>query len=162
MTTAEKYVKNITRKIKCSKNKRAEIKSQLLSDIQAAQESGEPLDNIIKRMGKAVDVAEEFNENLPASEKSRYKKSRIIAVVIGAVFLVTALLAAFAYWLLPKTYPLGTSGIFTKDTVEARMKETVQYINEEDYAALKENALPVLHFLFNQESMHDTKKTALR
>lgn len=155
--TAEKYVGEITRKIKCSKNKREEIRQQLLSDIAAAQENGEPINDIIDRMGSANDVAREFNENMPAAEKRKYRNTRIIAPTVICIGLVIILLTAFLRWFLPRTSPIGASGIFTSEEVETKLKEAILEVNQEDYAALKDMSIPAMRFLFNQESMTETK-----
>ncbi len=63
--TAETYVNQIVKKVKCPKQKRSEIAKQLLADIYTELEQGEQLERIMLRMGEPIAVAEEFNQNLP-------------------------------------------------------------------------------------------------
>ena len=50
--TAQVYVNQIAKKVKCSKTKRKEICRQLLADIQAEADQGVPFDVIMLRMGE--------------------------------------------------------------------------------------------------------------
>ena len=60
--TAETYVKQIVKKVKCSRKKREEIRRQLLADINLEVEQGEALDKVILRMGEPISIADEFNQ----------------------------------------------------------------------------------------------------
>ena len=114
--TAEKYVRDITQKIRCSKKKRMEIKQQLLSDISAALENGEGLEEVLKRMGSVKEVVKEFNQNLSEQEEKAYQKGKRRSIFLGALLAVMVLIAV-GYWYLPKTALLEES-VFKKEIVE--------------------------------------------
>jgi len=155
--TAEKYVNAIVKKIKCSTGKRQEIKKRLLSDISAAVESGETMDEVIQSMGTVKDVAAEFNDNLSEEEKKKYKKAKGLKIA-GCIVAILILLIAVIYWFLPKTSEIGTSGIFNDNEVEAQMKLVVETFNQEDYEALKEISIAQMQPLLNKEYMDEAKK----
>ena len=71
--TAQVYVNQIVKKVKCSGKKRKEIHRQLLADIQTEIGQGVPLDVIMLRMGEPIAIAEEFNQNLSQQEYRKYK-----------------------------------------------------------------------------------------
>lgn len=58
--TAGKYVNQIVKRIKCSKNKRMEIRQQLLSELSAEVENGADLEQVLQRMGTVNEIAREF------------------------------------------------------------------------------------------------------
>ena len=76
--TAEKYATSIVKRVKCSKEKRNEIKQQLLSDITAATEQGNTIEEVIKQMGDPHELAKEFNDSLPKTEHSKYLRNKIV------------------------------------------------------------------------------------
>ena len=76
--TAEKYVNAVIRRVKCSGKQRRELRQQLLSDISAAREQGEQMNEILERMGSIDTVAKEFNENLPEQEQKKFRRTRKI------------------------------------------------------------------------------------
>ena len=78
--TAEKYATSIVKRVKCSKEKRNEIKQQLLSDITAATEQGNTIEEVIKQMGDPHELAKEFNDSLPKTEHSKYVRNKIIKI----------------------------------------------------------------------------------
>ena len=81
--TAEKYVNAIIKKVKCGKEKRQEIKEQLLSDISIALEQGETLEEIINHMGSVQEMAAEFNENLSGEEHRKYSQQDPVSFLKG-------------------------------------------------------------------------------
>ena len=54
--SAEKYVDSVVRKVRCGREKKKEIRQQLLSDITAAREEGESLESIIGRIGSGAEA----------------------------------------------------------------------------------------------------------
>ncbi len=52
--TAQVYVNQIVKKVKCSRKKREEIRRQLLADMEAEIEQGVPLDVVMIRMGEPI------------------------------------------------------------------------------------------------------------
>ena len=93
--TAETYVNQIVKKVKCPKQKRSEIAKQLLADIYTELEQGENLERIMLRMGEPIAVAEEFNQNLPEEEHRKYKRTKALKIA-GVIVAVLAVLAAAA------------------------------------------------------------------
>lgn len=74
--SAEKYVKDIVSKIKCTGAKKKEIEKQLLSDISVRMEQGESLEQIMESMGTAQEIADAFSQNLPEAERKIQRKKR--------------------------------------------------------------------------------------
>ena len=64
----KKYIRLVLKKLKCSGQKKNEIKKELESDIVSAEESGEALDEIMARMGTPNSLAAEFNDNFSPEE----------------------------------------------------------------------------------------------
>lgn len=154
--TAEQYVDTIVRNVKCPKKKRMEIKQQLLSDISAAMENGESLDEIKRRMGSAKEAAEEFNQNLSAEERKSYSRHKIIKI-IGGIVLVLMILICLAYWLLPKSREIGSSGVFEQGEVEKQVKQVVELLDNSDYDALQEESTDALKAALTAENIEPAK-----
>lgn len=133
---AETYVNQIVRKVRCPKQRRAEIKRQLLADINMALEQGETLDQVMFHMGEPIAIAEEFNQNLSVKEQKSYKRG-IWIKIIAVVAAVIAVLILAAVWFLPKTQEFGKSGIFSKEMVEEKSQEVIRLLDAEDYEAIK-------------------------
>lgn len=154
----KRYVNAVARKLKCGGKRKREIKRQLLADIQARENQGERLEDIISRMGKAEEIAEGFNENISAGEQKQYARNSVLKIVIS-IFLVLLFLVLLASWMLPKTVDIEKSGYFDKEEVEAAMKETVELLDAEEYAVLQENAVPQMQSLLNAETRESMRET---
>lgn len=156
---AKTYVNKIVRKVKCSRQKRNEIRKQLLSDVTMATAQGEPLDKVMLRMGEPIAVADEFNQNLSEKERKRYRQGIAVKAiaVIAAVFAVLALAAA---WFLPRTVPFGGSGIFVEEEVEERCKEVVRLLDAEDYGAVRDCSDATLKEVLTEEVIRQAKEQA--
>lgn len=154
----KRYVNAVARKLKCGGKRKKEIKMQLLADIQERENQGERLEDIISRMGKAEEIADGFNENISAKEQKRYAVNRVLKVVIPIV-VALLFLGMAGYWLFPKTVDIEKSRYFEKEEVEAAMKETVELLDAEEYAALQENAIPQMQSLLNAETRESMRKT---
>ena len=152
----KRYVKAVARKIRCGGKRKKEIERQLLTDIQMREKQGEGLEEIIARMGSAEEIADGFNENIPAQEQKRYTRNRVLKIAVPIV-LTVLFLGVSAYWLFPKTADIEQSKYFDKDRVEAAMKETIELLDAEDYAALQENAIPQMQALLNAETRADMR-----
>ena len=109
--TAEKYVNAVIRRVKCSGKQRRELRQQLLSDISAAREQGEQMNEILERMGSIDTVAKEFNENLPEQEQKKFRRTRMTCILSAALLLLVCL-ALVAWWLSPKYAEIGSDGRF--------------------------------------------------
>lgn len=154
----KRYVNAVARKLKCGGTRKREIKRQLLADMQARENQGERLDDIISRMGKAEEIAEGFNENISVEERKRYARNRVQKIVIP-IALALVFLGMAGYWLFPKTVDIEKSRYFDKEEVEAAMKETVELLDAEEYAALQENATAQMQSLLNAETRESMRET---
>lgn len=154
----KRYVKAVARKIRCDGKRKKEIERQLLTDIRMRENQGERLEEIIARMGAAEEIADGFNENIPAQEQKRYARNKVLKIVVPVVLTVFCL-GLFLYWLFPKSVDIERSKYFDKDRVEAAMKETVELLDAENYAALQENAIPQMQALLNAETRADMRNT---
>lgn len=155
--TAEKYVNNITKKIKCSKKKRIEIKQQLLSDISAELENGEVLENVLKRIGSVEEVAKEFNQNLSEAEERAYKKQKKITILSGAAFIIIVVIAA-VYWFFPKVASLEEGGSFEKAVVEEQVKTVIQELDENQFETLRGHAIEQIQELLVEDTFIPIKE----
>lgn len=149
---ADQYVNNVARKIKCDGKKKKEIKRQLLTDINMRIARGEALEQIIAQMGAASEIAEGFNENISAEEKKKYRRNKVLKIVIP-IAAVLVLLAVFIYWMLPKGMDIEQSKYFDKAQVEAAMKETIERMDAGEFESLQENAIPQMKAFLNEEEL---------
>ncbi|MDE5866464.1 MAG: hypothetical protein K2H31_07685, partial [Lachnospiraceae bacterium] len=157
---AEKYVNDIIKNVKCSKNKKSEIREQLLSDIHVRMDNGETLELIMEDMGTPGEISEEFNQNLTESEKKAYKKRKIIKITVSitAVILIV-LLSAISYvrWLLPKVSEMGSSGIFSQEVVEEKAKDIVMLLDQNDFDALKVESIEEMQSILTPENFEQPR-----
>ncbi len=157
--TADSYVKQIVKKIKCSRQKRQEIRRQLLADVTAAMQQGETIEAIVLRMGEPAAIAEEFNQNLSEKERRNYKKS-IAAKVISGIVVAAALLLLAVSWFLPSAAEIGSSGLYTAEHIEEQSKEIIKLFDEEDYAAIKKISTKQMQQVLNKETIDKAKAQA--
>lgn len=132
----KKYINQIVRKLKCSKKKREEIKKQLLSDFSAEFENVEREQKIISRMGNSEEIAEEFNNSFSEEEKKKYKKEKW-KKRIGIIVSIFVVISGVIWWLLPKQIWIERSKIYDKEEVLRQAEIVVEYLNADDYEALK-------------------------
>lgn len=154
----QQYVNAIARKIKCTGNRKKEIKKQLLMDIQMRVKQGEELNEIISQMGTAVEIADGFNENISLEEQKRYARNKVLKIVIPIVATLI-LLGSLVYWVFPKTADIEQSKYFNKEQVEAAMKETVELLDAGDYKALQESAVSKMKPYLNEKTTNDIRRT---
>lgn len=154
----KQYVNAIAKKIKCSGNKKKEIKKQLLMDIQMREKQGEQLQEIISRMGTVQEIAGSFNESISRKEQKQYVRNKVLQTVLSIV-LVLAVLMLLSYWMLPKTADIEQSKYFDKEQVEAAMKETITLLDEGDYMALQENAIPQMQTALTADIRENIRRT---
>lgn len=133
----ERYIKAVLKKLRCSGGKKKDIQRELESDISAALESGESFEEIMERMGSPASLAGEFNDNFSKEETAAFKRRKgfgIAGIIMGA--LVALLFLGF--YLIPKNYPMGKSGLYTEEKVTERTKTVISCFNEGDYEAIQE------------------------
>lgn len=155
--TAETYVKQILKKVRCSSTKKKEIKKQLLADIKERTAQGETLEEVLSHMGTVQEVADSFHENISEAEQKKYKRNKRIkwaAVII--VFL--AALVYLMYWSLPKAKPVGSSKIFSRTTVEEKLMETIRLLDSGDYDMLQKKSSVQMADILTEEKMEPIKQ----
>lgn len=153
----EKYLKAVMRKLACSRKEKQKIYHDIKNDIEVAFNSGEKMDDIIKRMGSPEELAKEFNENMGVdSRRSKWK-------IIGLVFLIVAVLA-FALYLyvrssLPEYEALGTSGLYQQDIVEEEVSQVIEALNRDDDQALIAMADSSMRQAMEKQPLSQAKET---
>lgn len=153
---ADQYVNAVARKIRCDGRRKKEIKRQLLTDLHMRLEQGEKLEEIISQMGTVQEMADGFNESISQNEQKKYRRNKVLKIVIPIVA-VLLLLAAFACWMLPRGYAIEQSEYFDEIQVETAMKETVELLDAESYGALQENAISQMKSYLNKQEMDKVK-----
>ena len=154
---AEQYVNAVARKVKCGKDRKNEIKKQLMADIETRMDQGEQPEEIISRMGTVQAMADGFHEPVPVSERKRYARNKALKILLS-VCAVLILLIAAAYWMFPKGTEIENSDYFDKDQVETAMKETVELFDTGDSASLLENAILEMEPYLTPEAIAEIKK----
>ena len=137
--TAEIYVNQIVKKVKCSRQKRNEIRRQLLAEVSVAMEQDMTLEKVMLQMGEPIAIAEEFNENLSDRERKKYRNG-VAAKAIAGIAAVVFVLALAVVWFLPRGAKIGSSGIYTEAAVEAQAKAVIEMLDAGDYEKLQECA----------------------
>ena len=157
---ADQYINGIMRKIKCSGEKKKEIRKQLLTDINFRLEQGESLADIMSQMGNMKEIAEGFNENMPETEKKKYTRTKtikIIAIVFAVLVLAILAISILVNWLIPKGLDIEQSEYFEKAQVEQAMKDTIELLDREDYAALQANSIEEMIPYLSEDAMKEFK-----
>ena len=155
------YINGIVRRIKCGGAKKKEIKKQLLTDINFRLEQGETLTDIMSQMGTIKEISDEFNESLPESERKKYAKTKVIktiamVLVILAVILIAVLI--FVRLFLPTGVDIEESEYFDKAQVEQAMKDTIELLDNGDYAALQASAIEEMIPYLTEDEMEKAKE----
>lgn len=89
------------------------------------------------------------------AQTEEQKKKRIRNIIITAVILVIA--SAACYFAMPKNKDLSQSSIFSQAEIEALARQTVEYINEENYDGLKDMSVEDMESIMNEERMNEAK-----
>lgn len=153
---ADEYVKKIVKNIHCDKARKKDIKMQLLSEIEERVSAGEKLSDIISQMGSVNEVADNFNENISAAEKRKYKRRNVIKIVLPIVVIIAALIA-FAAWLLPKPLDIESSTIFSKNEVDNSLMEVIDLLDNDNYLKLQKKATAQMKNVLEADSMKKIK-----
>lgn len=88
-------------------------------------------------------------------QTAEQRRKRTRNIVITAVILVIAAVAI--YFAMPKNKDLSQSSIFDQAEIEALARQTVNYINEEDFEGLKAMSVDEMSSIMNQERMDEAK-----
>lgn len=132
----QKYVKKVVNNVKCGHKQRKKISSQLLAEIRSEVEAGRSLEDVLDSMGNAKEAVAEFNDNLSSEDIRKYKKERLIKILL-IIAACIAILCVAVYCIMPKAKPLEKSDVFDKATVEQQISQVIELLNEEDYAMLR-------------------------
>ncbi len=154
--TKETYVKKIVKRVRCDKKRRQDIGRELLTEIQERMSGGEALEDIMREMGSIREIADSFNESLSEADRKKYRQKRLLCVVL-IVGAVCAVLRMGAVWLLPSARDLESSQVFSRAEVESTLKEVIDLLDEEDYAALRDMATPQMATALQEQTMGEAK-----
>ena len=130
--TAERYVKEVGKLLKCRASKKKEVKRQLLAEINRAAANGEPLEDVLGRMGIPWDYANQYNDNFDKAERKAAKRERVLKIW-GIVLLVLAVLTAVVYWNLPKWSDISESSVFSEERVKAQAEEIIRLYSDNEF-----------------------------
>ena len=78
--------------------------------------------------------------------------------ILSAVLLLLVCLAVVAWWVSPKYAEIGSDGRFQEQEITARLSEVVQMLNENDYASLREQCIPVMERVLTEETFKPIKE----
>lgn len=154
--TAERYVKDVCRLLKCRASRKKEIKNRLLSEIEGAVAEGEALEDVLKRMGIAWDCANRYNDQFDKAEQKAAKRERVLKRW-GIVLLIIAVLAAVVYWKLPKWSDISESTIFDEDEVKAAAEEVIRLYSDNDFQAVNTRMNDDMKQVLNAATLQYTK-----
>ena len=155
--SAEKYVKDIVSKIKCTGAKRKEIGTQLLSDISMRMRAGETLEQIMESMGTAQEIADAFMQDMPKAEYKAYRQKKI-GMIVAVIVACVVLLGAYVWWLFPKPLDIAADGAVTEEAVDEQVQTVVTLLNENDFETLRGMAIDELQGVLTQENIDQGRK----
>lgn len=115
--------------------KEKEVKRQLLAEINRAAANGEPLEDVLGRMGIPWDYANRYNDNFDKAERKAAKRERALKIW-GIVLLVLAVLTAVVYWNLPKWSDISESSVFSEERVKAQAEEIIRLYSDNEFEAV--------------------------
>lgn len=153
----EKYVKQVTRKVLCSKSKKCDIERQLLAEIEERMQGGEALTDILSSMGSVEEMAEDFNESISEAEKKACKRQKFCKILLVLVLLAIAA-GLFIRWSLPKTNDVRESQIFDETEVEQKLTEVIDLLDKDDYDTLQEMSIDQLKSVLTKATMDGAKE----
>lgn len=134
--TAEAYVKQIVKRVKCDRKRKQDIEKQLLYEIEERTETGEDLQDILSEMGTVEEIAAGFNEGISESERRKYRR-KTVAKILVLIVVVLLVLISVAVWYLPKVNDIESSDVFIKADVEQKLVEVITLLDEDDYESLQ-------------------------
>ena len=136
--TAETYVKQIVKKVKCEKKRKLDIEKQLLYEIEERTGAGEDLQDILTGMGTVEEIAAGFNEDMSEADQKRYRRNTLVKILASIAVILLALIA-MAAWYLPKVNNIGPGDgdVFKRADVEQKLSEVITLLDEDDYESLQ-------------------------
>ena len=166
--TAEKYVKQITKRIYCDKNRKIDIQKQLLSEINERILAGEKLQDIISEMGDVAEVANSFNESISISARGKGKKKAIIFTVIGLCLALGIVIALICFnrsvtrdekiaSTPEKVGNYENNSNMERTEVETAINEIIDCLDKSDYSKLQSRADAQMAKVLNEKDMKAAK-----
>lgn len=155
--TAETYVKQIIRRVKCDRKRKQDIEKQLLYEIKERVGAGENLQDILSEMGTVEEIAAGFNEGISESEQRKYRR-KIVAKILVLIVVVLLVLISVAVWYLPKVNDIESSDIFVGTEVEEKLVEVVTLLDADDYAGLQAVSTSRMADVLNDDYMSAAKQ----
>lgn len=134
--TAESYVKQIVKRVKCDRKRKQDIEKQLLYEIEERTGAGENLQDILSEMGTVEEIAAGFNEGISEADRKRYRRNKLVKILVPIVAALL-LLIAVAVWYLPKVNEIEDSNIFVREEVEQKLVEVITLLDQDDYESLR-------------------------
>lgn len=155
--TAEAYVKQIIRRVKCDRKRKQDIEKQLLYEIKERVGAGENLQDILSEMGTVEEIAAGFNEGISESERRKYRR-KTVAKILVLIVVVLLVLISVAVWYLPKVNDIESSDIFVETEVEQKLVEVVTLLDADDYAGLQAVSTSRMADALNDDYMSAAKQ----
>lgn len=133
--TAEQYVNEVAKLLKCRTSKKREVKKQLLLDINTAVEHGRTLEEVLSEMGIPWDFANLYNDKFDKAEKRAAKREKRLRTAL-IVVIILAVLVGILYSKLPKWKDISESTVFTEEQVQSEAERIIGFYNDEDYDSI--------------------------
>ena len=133
--TAEKYVKDVGKFLKCRTLKKKEIKEQLLSEINSAVAKGEDMETVLGRMGIPWEYANRCNDHFDSAERKAAKRERNL-MIWGIVLIVIAIMFVNVYLRMPEWSNISESTVFREEQVRTQAEEIIRLYSDNDFQAV--------------------------
>jgi len=133
--TAEKYVKEVSKLLKCRASKKKEISGKLLSEIKSEVAAGESLENVLAKKGIPWDFANHYNDHFDKAEQKAAKREKTMKIW-GIVIVVILIAAGIIYWNMPKWSDISKSTVFDEEQVRAAAEEIITLYSDDEYEAV--------------------------
>lgn len=159
----ELYFKKLERALGCAGNKKAGVLEDLRADVGEALSQGETWEQIMARMGTPEELARELNENMGVEGKAAGKRSawKIVLGVLGGVALLLLLVGFFIYRSLPKSYEMGTSGLFDPEAVQMSAEEIVVLLDAGDFEGLRERSIEKMKPMLTEDKLGAAREESI-
>ena len=155
--TAEIYVKQIVKRVKCDRKRKQDIEKQLLYEIKERTGAGENLQDILSEMGTAEEIAAGFNEGISEAERKRYRRNTLLKILVPIVVALLVLIS-IAVWYWPKVNDIESSDIFVGAEVEQKLVEVITLLDADDYESLQTLSTSRMADVLNDEYMLAAKQ----
>ena len=130
--TKEKYIRIVLKNLKCSYKEKKRIAEDLNSDFDSAMENGETYEDVIARLGKPTDLAQELNEDLQPVSPVKKWIIRIVGIVLILGIILYVCIKAF----IPDVISIEDSKVFDQQKLIQKTEEVLKILDEGDYQQL--------------------------